>query len=417
MVLPVPPHQGMLTGRALVFRGLATTVVLAIDLLIWGGLSATWSGVDLSPWAVVAVVAVMVLAYGCLALFRSALPGYLAVLGVVLCSLVVPAIETFAGFAMALFLLARQADRRLALLGLAGAAVPITLNTATAHHFAASPGAQYLLVTASLWTLLYLAAWVAGRMLAASDGRLSHERRRASEARQEALAEERRRISRELHDNVAHSLTAIVLQAAGARTGLTRQSASTDDLVRSLQGIESTAAQSMRELHRMLGILRSPAPEGAPPSGLLGVEDIDGLIRSGQDSGLDLLLSTTGTPVPLDPSVSHTAYRVVQEGLANTMKHAGAGTAARVVLEWRPATVVVTVHNGPGPRPQPTVSGGFGLTGLRERVDVVGGTLQAGPTEDGYLLQATVPVTPDRPSGSRIAGDGQRTGRQPREAG
>ena len=367
-------------------RSAVAAGALAVDLWVWGGDTEMFSGGEASA---AVIVAVAVAAYSCLAVWRSALPGYLALWPLSFAGMLVPSIDTFAGYLVALFLMARTMPRPVALMALVGSAAPIAVNTLTASHF--HPGADlvFLLTNAGLWTLLMLATWTIGRVLARSDRRLTTERQWADDARSEALAVERLRISRDIHDIVAHSLTGIVLQAAGARAGLARDTASRQDIDRALESIQSAGEQSMRELHRLLGMLRETDETEARGD---GIGEIGQLIDAARMSGVDVVSQASGEPVELDPSIAHTVYRVVQEGLSNAMKHGGAGARIEVTCDWLPDALAVTVRNSAGLGSSSAPSGGFGLVGLRERVSVSGGTLEAGPTANGYLLHATLPT-------------------------
>lgn len=378
----------MLKSRSLL-RWVLALAVFGIDVLVWGGDTRAFNG-DVLPPAL--VIGVGVIGYGFLAVPRGPVPGYIAMVVLSLGVLLVPAVESLAGFLLALFLMARHLPRRRARAALAWALVPISANTYTGVSFHEPAEPLFVALNAGLWVVLVLAVWVAGCTLARTGHRLATERKWAAEARAEATAVERLRISRDLHDSVAHSLTAILLQVAGVRAA-TRAGNREVDVERVLADVQETAEQSMRELHRMLGMLRSTEDEDGTrrPHGL---EDIDGLIDSSKASGLEVASTTRGTPRPLDPSIEHTAYRVVQEGLSNAMKHAGQGAKVEVGCHWRTESLVLTlrsVSGVPGRRP---ISGGYGLEGLRERVGVSGGTLHAGPAPDGFLLQATLPATP-----------------------
>lgn len=203
---------------------------------------------------------------------------------------------------------------------------------------------------------------------------------------------ERLRISRDLHDSVAHSLTAIVLQTAGVRA-VQRTGSRDIDIDAVLGDIQSTAEQSVRELHRLLGILRSENDEAKMRP--QGVEDIQELIDPVRAAGFEVRLRSTGSQRPLDPSIAHAAYRVVQEGLSNVMRHAGQGARAAVELDWSEQKLTVEVCSVSGIVQEPAESGGFGLLGLRERITVSGGILQSGPTKNGFLLKAVLPVSND----------------------
>ncbi|HMR49605.1 MAG TPA: histidine kinase [Arachnia sp.] len=372
---------------------------LGVDLWVWGGDNRTWNGGQVPAWTIVVAA---VLAHACLVIWRSPLPGYLAMWLLALSGLVAPTVEGFAGFLVALFLMARTMPRPMAVLALAGSSLPILINALKVVVFV-DDDLVFLALNVGLWMLLMSAVWVAGRVLARSDRRLDTERRWAEQAKAEALAVERLRLSREIHDTVAHSLTGIVLQAAGARAGLARGAASVQDLDRVLGTIQGAGEQSMRELHRLLGLLREEPGEAVDR--LNGVEQIGDLIASARASGLGVVSQSSGEPVELDPSIAHTVYRVVQEGLSNVMKHAGAGARVEVVLDWLPESLAVTVRNTAGVAAasgEPAApSGGFGLVGLRERVSVSGGTLEAGPVAQGYLLYARLPTHKGRSTTSQ----------------
>lgn len=398
----------LLTGRSLLRRSLAVAICLGVDLALFlssfgfGGVD--WIGGTAPTWT---VAALLILGHAVLGTVRSPWAGYTVFLALIVVRPLIPSLDPFAGYALALFLMARAPVPRHAWLALAGAAVAVVFNTIGVYRIDSAPGPSgSIAVSVFIFTLVYVTVWTVGRMLGRSDRRLIRHQATALAAREAALAKERLRISRELHDSVAHSLTAIVLQSAGARTALRRRAASEEEMAQLLSGIESTASQSMRELHRMLGMLRTPDPEdilnpadaclrrGPDQAPLHGLDEIAGLVETVRESGVDVVSTVSGVPVPVDPSVGHTAYRVVQEGLSNVMKHAGPGARAQVTLEWRPARLVLSVRNTQGTSsPAASVSGGFGLAGLRERLDVAGGTLQAGPTSDGYLLQVSVPTT------------------------
>ena len=380
-----------------VVRTVMALAVFGIDLLIWGGDTHSFTGAELPLWL---VLGVGVGAYSWLAIPRSPVPGYFAMLLLALASLTLPAAECMAGFMMALFLMARHASKRHAWLALASSVVPIGITTYNGVSYYDSVTVLFVLINAGLWSAVVLAAWIAGRALARNAHRLSTERRWAEEARDEATAVERLRISRDLHDSVAHSMTAIVLQVAGVRTVIKSQKPGVD-VDRVLADIQATAEQSMRELHRLLGMLRSESPTEAEDSHTLA--NTASLISSARDSGLDVVATTHGREQPLDPSVAHAAYRVVQEGLANAMKHAGEGARVELSQEWSPGKLTLSLRSISGVETHQAVSGGYGLLGLRERISVSGGTLQHGPTRDGFLLKATLPVTGVQGSGSTPA--------------
>ncbi len=220
------------------------------------------------------------------------------------------------------------------------------------------------------------------------------DRARTAETSQQALtnqavADERRRIARELHDVVAHHVSVMGVLATGSRRMLARDPAAADE---ALATIEETGRTALREMRRLLTVLRAdaePAGELAPQPGLAGVE---GLVEQIREAGLPAVLKVEGVPGPLDPGVALTVYRIVQEALTNALKHAGAA-AVEVRLLFAPHELIVEIcDTGRGPQ---LGSGaiGHGLLGMRERVMLYGGTLRTGPRPGGgYRVYAKIPV-------------------------
>ena len=228
------------------------------------------------------------------------------------------------------------------------------------------------------------------RELAAAQAEL---RSRHDADQRAALAAERARIARELHDVVAHGVSIMVLQAGAARSVLDQH----PDRVREpLLSIESAGRQALEDLQRMLGLLREPdADDGRrePPASLDRLPD---LVERMRQTGLDVRLIVDGEPAQLPDGVEHCAFRVVQEGLTNILKHA-AGAGATVQIGYRVAHLRVDVVNGgtSSSRPDPLPDSGLGLAGLRERVALYGGTLTAGPSGGGWQLTAELPIRTD----------------------
>ncbi len=202
----------------------------------------------------------------------------------------------------------------------------------------------------------------------------------------EAVAEERVRIARELHDVVAHAISVIVLQARGGRRVLQSDPVEARE---ALDAIERAGEQALTEMRRLLGLLRDEDEELAlAPQPSLG--RIDDLVASLTETGLPVEVRVEGTPVSLPPGIDVTAYRIIQEALTNTLKHAGPARAS-VVVRYEPGVVELEVlDDGPG-----AVGGngsGHGLAGIGERVAVYGGELASGRRpEGGYALRARLP--------------------------
>ena len=211
-------------------------------------------------------------------------------------------------------------------------------------------------------------------LIAACVGALAvgHSRQVATVAREEqAVLEERARIARELHDVIAHHVSAIAIQADTGR--LTAPGGAEQ-----FEAIGDTAREAMTEMRRVLGVLRSDAGSELTPQP--GLEQLPRLLE-------DVGLTTEGTPVPLSPGTELTAYRVVQEALTNARRHAP-GASVEVTLAYSPETLTVRVRDdGPGG----AAPEGHGLRGMRERVTMVGGSLRV-ESADGFLIEAVLPA-------------------------
>jgi signal transduction histidine kinase len=218
--------------------------------------------------------------------------------------------------------------------------------------------------------------------------RLERAERERVEQAQLAVADERSRIARELHDVVGHSVSVMTVQASAARRLLKPQQEKERE---ALLVVEQTGREALAEMRRMVGVLRRPeeAPALAPQPSL---EHLDRLITHTRELGLPVELRVEGTPEPLPASVDLTAYRLVQEGLTNAIKHARAGQA-EVVVRYGDGHVELTVTDD-GSGDGGGDSGGHGLVGMRERVSIYGGQLEAGPlAAGGYRLHARIPVS------------------------
>jgi signal transduction histidine kinase len=199
--------------------------------------------------------------------------------------------------------------------------------------------------------------------------------RREREA-QEAVAGERRRIAREMHDVVAHSISLMVVQAGGARRILASDPARAEEAA---ARIRSAGTDALAEMDILLGVLES-APDGAAPPTL---DRLDELVERARAAGLPVTLSVSGERRGLSAGAELAVYRVVQEALTNAIKHAG-GATTRVTLAWGDASLDVRVadEGDGGPSPE-LVGAGHGLMGMRERLRVYGGDVESGPRPGG----------------------------------
>ncbi|WP_221329102.1 sensor histidine kinase [Actinoplanes sp. L3-i22] len=302
--------------------------------------------------------------------------------------------SAFPGYALfaLTFAVSLHADRRRA--GFAFAAALVALAVALSLQPAG-------VVTASTWISTVLAlvvAWLAGENVRVRRVQLAELRERARALEQDrelrerqAVGQERLRIARELHDVVAHSMSVIAVQAGVAhhvidsRPELARQALAT---------VETNTRAALVEMRRLLGVLR----QGDEPSASLApaprLTDVPALVRQFAEAGLAVELRVDGVPDGVPDGVDLSAYRIVQEGLTNVLRHGG--PAAEVSIGY-PGTAVVIEICDPGPpaRRAPGENGpGHGLIGMRERVAVFGGRITAGPRAGGgFRVAATLPFT------------------------
>ncbi|MEU8516150.1 sensor histidine kinase [Kitasatospora sp. NPDC048722] len=210
-----------------------------------------------------------------------------------------------------------------------------------------------------------------------------------------AVAEERRRIARELHDIVAHHISTMQLMAGGARANLGQPEVVRDALVT----LESSGRLALREMRQLLNVLRAgEEPDSAPPLPQPGADEVIRLVDESCLAGLPTELTVDGDRRPLPPTVGLTVFRIVQESLTNARKYAGPARAS-VRLAYHPDRVTVEVRDDGGGAPPPErVPGagpaGYGLIGMRERVALHGGTLTTGPRPDGgFAVRAELPLS------------------------
>lgn len=227
-------------------------------------------------------------------------------------------------------------------------------------------------------------------------GRLMHSREELARqleaerahAERHAVAEERARIARELHDVVGHAISLMTIQAGAERLAL---GDARPETARVLTQIEHIGRQTMHEMRRLLGVLRTEGdePDLAPQPGLA---QIPALAERMRPIGLRVEVETEGEPRPVSPGVDISAYRVVQEALTNVLKHAD-GHRSHVRIRYMPHSVELEVtDDGRASRSAPNGSG-HGLAGMRERVSLYGGTLEAGPIRGGgWRLFARLPL-------------------------
>ncbi|WP_404867594.1 sensor histidine kinase [Kitasatospora griseola] len=244
--------------------------------------------------------------------------------------------------------------------------------------------------------LAHLTAWALGAAVGRHRAHDAALRRHQADAVRAELTAERIRLARELHDVIAHSMSVVNVQAGYGQFVIDRdpQGAKT-----ALAAIRSTSRDALREMRGLLGVLR----DGGPPdtASLLPaptLADLDRLVAGAADAGVRVDLTITGARRELSPALELTAYRIVQEALTNVVKHAATDTA-RVRIEYRPDALLLEVGDrGRGAQPaEVEAADGHGLAGMRERVGLYGGTLEAGPrTPRGFRVRALLPTGGER---------------------
>jgi signal transduction histidine kinase len=240
-------------------------------------------------------------------------------------------------------------------------------------------------------------AWFAGvtmsqraREAETAQERASQAEREREESSRRAVFEERVRIARELHDVVAHHVSMMGVQAGAARIVIDRDRAKAKD---ALAAIEASSRQAVDELHRLLGFLRQAGDtDHLAPSP--GMSQLPRLVAGMSESDLAVEVDVEGEQRPLPPTVDVSAYRIVQEALTNTLKHAGA-SRADVRLRYRPGELELEIiDDGRGAAAPVQTAGGLGLIGMRERAALHGGQLTAGPVPGGgFAVRVRLPTS------------------------
>ena len=235
--------------------------------------------------------------------------------------------------------------------------------------------------------VVMLAGWVVHRQRDRAD-EMRRERDLAEERGRVIAATERARIARELHDVVAHGMSVVVLQARGGRRMVEREP---DRATNAFNDIERVASECLDEMRRLLGILRDePDPEHASLTPQPKLRELPSLVDRARGSGARVDLVVAGDQRDLAPAVELSAYRITQEALTNWLKHAP-GSAVRIHLDYQPdALAIEVVDDGPGMQ---GTHRGHGLIGMRERVDLFGGTLNTGTEPGGgFAVRALLPI-------------------------
>ena len=285
---------------------------------------------------------------------------------------------------VAVYTVARREDRRRAWWGL------VLVTVLWAAWTALDPMNRVLSDRALtlVWLAPWLIAWLLGALVRATRQAAEQRRLVRKQRASQAVAEERNRIARELHDVIGHSVSVMTVQASAVRRRLHPDQAVERQ---ALETVEAVGREALAEMRRMVGVLRragDPADREPPP----GLTELGRLVENFRAAGLAVELEVTGPPRPLAPGLDLTAYRLIQEGLTNTLRHAVSPSRVSVSVDYREENLGLAVRDD-GQSVAADAEAGHGLLGMRERVSVYGGELRARPRrEGGFELLATLPL-------------------------
>jgi signal transduction histidine kinase len=274
-----------------------------------------------------------------------------------------------------------------------------TLASVAGGLLAAVSAAAMLLAASALHRLdavvLYLgflaAGWLLGYLMRTQRLLLTQQIQAQEALAAHAAADERRRIAREVHDVIAHSLSITLLHVTGARRGL-QQDRDVDDAIEALQQAERLGRQAMADIRRTVGLLDSSPTKPAQTTPEPGIDDIATLVEDFKRAGLNVTLRIDGTTERVSAAVGLALYRITQESLANIAKHAP-DSKSTVCVDVSATSAGLTVDNRlPVAIAAPQSSEGRGLRGMRQRVELLGGAIDAGPTPDGWSVRADIPL-------------------------
>jgi signal transduction histidine kinase len=371
----------------------AMGIASMIELVIW----RDYPGAPTTPlWFSLSAIAVLVLPLFARRRFPFAAPAAYWIVAAALTFIDAPLVTfpdslNVVGIATA-FLLGNLRERRLAAIGL----VIVTASIVTVVYNIPGPQPVSWLI---FIPLRFVAGWVAGYALRERSEQAEAAEERAAQAERDreaaariAVAEERARIARELHDIVAHAVSVMVLQVGAVRHRLPATSAEDREALRS---VERAGRMALSEMRRLLAAMRSDG-DGLELGPQPGLDGLDSLLDEVGRAGLPVELHVDGEPFPLPRGIELSAYRIVQEGLTNALKHAQASDAD-VTVRYRPDELKIEVRdNG---RAGAAGDGlGHGLVGIRERVKIYGGEMTAGVvSEGGFVLSTRLPIADEAP--------------------
>jgi signal transduction histidine kinase len=293
------------------------------------------------------------------------------------------ALQSGLGILVAIYTIGERLDRRLSL-GLT-ALTAVLIGVIFVGSFGVALALQSLIQT----ELILGVAWLLGDASRIRRLYTTALEEQAQERTHRAIVEERERIARELHDIVAHHVSVIVIQAGGGSRAVDRRP---DEARSAFDVIARTGRQALSDMRRMLGMLGESERAGNDP--MPGLDSLDALVDEVRAAGLPVELVVHGQARPLDPGLELSAYRIIQEGLTNSLKHARGGRA-KVTVRYGPAGLDITIDDERGPgsaSPLEADHEGRGLVGMRERIAMFRGEFAANPTATGFRVTAHLPV-------------------------
>jgi signal transduction histidine kinase len=351
----------------------AATVLSQLEIWLGGGLVASRVGLSVVALAMTAPVA-MRRRYP--ALVGTAVPAIGAFVHAYwdASSVGYPIAAFLAMYALAVWTSTRQFAVGVTVVAIAG----LTAGGVSVSHV--RDAAPYVIVTTAVMVLVR-------RVVRDRDRRAELAERERDIATREAVVEERSRIARELHDVIAHNVSMMVVLAGAERRVLDGTGSSTRDV---LEGIEGTGRAALNEMRRLVGMLRSDGGDSLAPQP--GLQDLPTLVAQVQDAGLPVELQVDGDWSTVPVGIQLSAYRIVQEALTNTLRHAG-DARATVRIRYAPHLLDLEISDDGRAADLSASDGGHGLIGMRERVALYGGRLSAGRRpEGGFSVRVLLPV-------------------------
>lgn len=261
------------------------------------------------------------------------------------------------------------------------------LAAASAAALLVAAAAMHRLNTPALYLAFVAIGWLVGYLMRTQQDLLTKQGQMQDQLSQHAVADERRRIAREVHDVIAHSLSVTLLHLTGARHALEHDGVD-EETVRALQRAEHLGRQAMADIRRTVGLLDAETSGRTPEP---GIADIATLVEDFSRAGLQVSFGVSGGLDEVSAAAGLALYRIAQESLANVAKHAP-DAAARVALSVSRSAATLDVVNKLSPEHrQRAITPGRGLQGMQQRIELLGGTIEIGPSHEGWAVHATVP--------------------------